>query len=81
MSEDYRIGVYETDLWVSLSRESIVSACETDAPTCVQVIELSAGLKGPTANPHRSPECRLCDMIESYAADNWDPDIVTYHGE
>jgi hypothetical protein len=78
---NYAIAVWETSLSLNLKRESIVEACETDAPTCVQVFELQAGIDGPTANPHRSPECRLCDMIESYAAEKWKPNTVTYHGD
>ena len=79
MDEDYRIGVYDTILWLNLSRESIIQACETDAPTCVQVFDLQAyGSGGPSANPHQSPGCRLCDIIESYASDAWDVNIVTY---
>jgi len=81
MIEDYDIGVWDVILELNLSDSSIKDACETDAPTCVMVFELHPHGDEKPANPHQSPSCRLCDMIELYASEAVGVDEITTYSK
>jgi len=72
------VGIWDTTLMLRLTDEQIRGACETDAPTCVEVIELRAGNRH--VGLHSTDDCRLCAMIELFAEQRLDDetDIISY---
>jgi len=66
--EDYTIGVWDVELDLNVSNESIIQACKKDAPTCTMVFDMhNHGKRTTQANTHTGGYCRLCHMVELFA--------------
>jgi len=65
--EDTTVGYWDVCLNLNLSEESIIEACGSQEPTCSAVFELGPCSRETKEDIHFD-NCRLCEMIEVYAA-------------